>query len=159
MRCLSYRRISKLIPNGIKHTFHAGHKNLVKLLRSLIITHITHHNHIKARLYMHLPPNTVIFAIFLSSLKLSPNAFVAVTKNSYSFLRSNWTATWRARGFLFSLTLPQSRVMPSTLTLLWYKVYLIMGAPLLFAWFHCIVWLVFFVLAGRHVISVANGTP
>ena len=108
---------------------------------------------------MHLPPNTVIFLFFPSSFKLSPKLFLAVTTNSYLLPFSNLTATSRTETLSMTFTLFHCLGIPSSLTVLWYTVYCVMGAPLFCGSFHFIVTSVSFVSAGNPFISAAAGNP
>ena len=107
----------------------------------------------------HLPPNTFIFLIFLSSFPPSPKLFVAVTTNSYSLPFSKLTTTLRSEVSVISFILIQFSDVPSSRTVLRYTVYRVIGAPLFSASFHFKVMLTFFVSAGKSVISAAAGTP
>ena len=113
----------------------------------------------KEKYTIHLPPNTFILLIFLSSFPPSPKMFVAETANSYSFPFSKLTTTLRSDVSVISFILLQFSDVPSLRTGLRYTVYWIIEAPLFSTSFHFKVTLPFFVLAGKSVISAAEGTP
>ena len=113
----------------------------------------------KEKYTIHLPPNTFILLIFLSSFPPSPKMFVAETVNSYSFPFSKLTTTLRSDVSVISFILLQFSDVPSLRTGLRYTVYWIIGAPLFSASFHFKVILTSFVSAGKSVISAAAGTP
>ena len=114
----------------------------------------------KEKYTIHLPPNTFIFLIFLSSFLPSPKLFVAETTNSYSLSLSKLlTTTLRSEVSVISFILIQFSDVPSSRTVLRYTVYWVIGAPLFSASFHFKVILTSFVSAGKSVISAAAGTP
>ena len=114
----------------------------------------------KEKYTIHLPPNTFIFLIFLSSFPPSPKLFVAVTTNSYSLSFSKLkTTTLRSDVSVISFSLIQFSDVPSSRTVLLYTVYWVIGAPLFSASFHSKVITTSFVSAGKSVISAAAGTP
>ena len=113
----------------------------------------------KEKYTVHLPPNTFIFLIFLSSFPPSPKMFVAETTNSYSLPFSKLTTILRSDVSVISFILLQFSDVPSLRTGLRYTVYWIIGAPLFSASSHFKVILTSFVSAGKSVISAAAGTP
>ena len=113
----------------------------------------------KEKYTIHLPPNTFIFLIFLSSFPPSPKLFVAETTNSYSLPISKLTTTLRSDVSVISFSLIQFSDVPSSRTVLLYTVYWVIGAPLFSASFHSKVITTSFVWAGKSVISAAAGTP